>query len=112
MDGETSLDVLNFSTNHASIEQLLMEPTLDLSLSQDDFLDVPCDKDDLCDNASAIHVLKPHTCTGIKHVIHIASANDELKLLYSLNTLGYIEFGVFCNLNCLEDRLVRYDDLP
>ena len=29
-DGETSLDVLNFSTNHASIEQLLVEPPLDL----------------------------------------------------------------------------------
>ena len=29
-DGETSLDVLNFSTNHASTEQLLVEPPLDL----------------------------------------------------------------------------------
>jgi hypothetical protein len=39
-----------------------VEPTLDLSLSRDDFVDVPCDKDDLFDNASAINVLKPHTC--------------------------------------------------
>ena len=105
-DGETSLDVLNFSTNQAFIEQLLVEPSLDFPLSQDDLLDVPCNKDDLCDNTSAIHVLKPHTCSKIKYVIHIANANDELKLLFSLNTLGYIEFVVFCNLNCLEDRLV------
>jgi hypothetical protein len=57
--------VLNFSTNHAFIEQLLVEPTLDLYFSQDDLLDVPCDKDDLCDNASTIHVLKPHTCAEL-----------------------------------------------
>jgi hypothetical protein len=98
--------VLNYSTNHAFIEQLFVEPTFDLSLSQDDFLDVPCDNDDLCDNALAIHVLKPHTCAEIKHVIHIASANDELKLLSSLNNLGYIEFDVLYNLNCLKDRLI------
>jgi hypothetical protein len=104
--------VLNYSTNHTFIEQLLAEPTLDLSLSQDDFLDVPCDKDDLCDNASTIHVLKPHTCAEIKHVIHIASANNELKLVSSLNSLGYIEFDIFCNLNYLEYILVQYADLP
>jgi hypothetical protein len=112
MDGVTSLDVLNYSTNHAFIEQLLVEPTIDPSLSQNDFLDVPCHKDDLCDNAFAIHVLKPHTCAEITHVIHITSANDELKMLSSLNTLDYTEFDVFCNLNCLEDRLVQYADLP
>ena len=87
-DGETSLDVLNFSTNHASIEQLLVEPPLDLLLSQDDLIDFPCDKDNLCDSTFAIHVLKPHTCTEIKHVIHIASANDELKLISSLKNFG------------------------
>ena len=45
--GENSLDVLNFSTNHAMTEQLLAGPTLDLPLSQDDLLHIPCDKDDL-----------------------------------------------------------------
>jgi len=49
-DGETSLDVLNFSTNQAFIEQLLVEPSLDFPLSQDDLLDVPCDKDDAKQN--------------------------------------------------------------
>jgi hypothetical protein len=104
--------VLNFSTNHAFIQQLLVEHSLNLSLSHDDLLNVPCDKDDLCDNTSAIHVLKPHTCAEINHIIHIASTNDELKPLSSLNTLGYIEFEVFCNLNCLEDGFIRYTDLP
>ena len=53
-DGATSLDVLNFSTNHTFIDQLLVEPSLDLPLSQDDLLNFPCDKDDQCDNTSAI----------------------------------------------------------
>ena len=33
MKDESSLDVLNFSTNHAMIEQILVEPLLDLPLS-------------------------------------------------------------------------------
>jgi hypothetical protein len=37
-EGENSMDVLNFSTNYAMIEQILVEPSLDLSLSQDIFL--------------------------------------------------------------------------
>ena len=40
-EGEKCFNVLNFSTNHAIIEQLLVEPSLDLSLSHDNLLDVP-----------------------------------------------------------------------
>ena len=109
-EDESSLDVLNFSTNHAMIEQILVEPSLDLSLSQDDFLHVPCDKDGLHDHA--ISVLKPHTCAKFKHVNHIATDMDELKLLSSLNTIGYIEFDVLCNLSYLEEKLFVHADLP
>lgn len=35
MEGEISLDVLKFSTNHVMIEQILVEPSLDLPLSQE-----------------------------------------------------------------------------
>ena len=59
-EGESSLDVLKFSTNHAMIEQLLVEPSLDLPLSQDDLLDIPCDKDDLHDHE--YESIEPHTC--------------------------------------------------
>ena len=94
--GESSLDVLNSSMNHAMIEQILVEPSLDLPLSQDALLDVPCDKDDLHDeiyvipmqplmNDHAICVSKSNICAEIKHVIHNASDFDELKLLSSLN---------------------------
>ena len=50
-------------------------------------------------------------CAENKHVIHIATKTDELKLLSSLNTLGYIEFDVLCNLDCLEESLFKYVDL-
>ena len=53
-----------------------MEPSFDLLLSQDDFLDVPCDEDDLHDdiyvipihslkNDHAICALKSNTCAKI-----------------------------------------------
>jgi hypothetical protein len=38
--------------------------------------------------------------------------HDELKLLSSLNTLGYIEFNILCNLNNLEEKLSFTVDLP
>ena len=112
MEGENSLDVLIFSTNHAMMEQILVEPSLDLSLSHDDFLDAPCDNDELCDNAYVLHDLEPNTCAEINHIIHIASTNYELKLLSSLNTLCYIDFDVLCNLSCLEEKLFAYANFP
>jgi hypothetical protein len=38
--------------------------------------------------------------------------HDELKLLSSSNTLGYIEFDVLCNLNNLEEKLSFSTDFP
>ena len=46
-EGEHFVDVLKFSPNCAILEQLLVETSLDLPLSQDDFLDVPCENDDM-----------------------------------------------------------------
>ena len=76
MKGESSLEVLNFCTNHAMIEQIFVESSLDLPSSQDDLLDVPCDEDDLHDdiyvipiqllkNDHAICALKSNTCAEI-----------------------------------------------
>ena len=50
-------------------------------------------------NDHAICVLKSNTCAENRLVIHNASEVDERKLLSSLNTLGYIEFDVPCNLS-------------
>ena len=46
-EGEHFVDVLKFSTKRAILEQLLVETSFDLPLSQDDFLDVPCENDDM-----------------------------------------------------------------
>jgi hypothetical protein len=100
--------VLKFSTNHAIIEQILVEPSLDLPLSQEDSFVVPCDKDDLYVDTYAIS----NTCDENRHFLHIDSDVDELKLLSSLNTLGYIEFDDLCNLSYLEKNLFAYADLP
>jgi hypothetical protein len=43
--------------------------------------------------------------------MHVVSKNDELHLLSSLHTLGYIEFDDLCNLYCLEERIFAYADL-
>ena len=102
-EGENSHDVLNFSTNHAMTEQQLVEPTLDLPLSQDDLLHIPCDKDDLPDHEH--ERTKPHASAEFTNAIHVASDIDEMKLLSSLQTLSYIEFDVLCNLSDLEEKL-------
>jgi hypothetical protein len=99
--------VLNFSTNHALVDQLIVEPSLDLSLSHGDFLDVSCDKDELCGTTSVLHASAEN-----KHLMHVASEYDELHFLSSLHTLCYIEFDDLCNLECLEERLFAYADFP
>jgi hypothetical protein len=42
-----------------------------------------------------------------RHVHCVNNDNEELKLISSLNTLGYIEFDILCNLNCLEKKLFQ-----
>ncbi len=46
--------------------------------------------------------------TQNKHVFAIADDHDELKLLSSLDTLGYIEFDVLCDLNTLEKKIYDF----
>jgi hypothetical protein len=97
--------VLNFSTNHALVEQLIVEPSLALSLSHGYLLDVSCDNDELCDTIFVLHASAEN-----KHLMHVASEYDEQHLLSSLHTLGCIEFDDLCNLDCLEERLFAYAD--
>jgi hypothetical protein len=76
-------------------------------LSRGDLFDVSCVKDELCATTSALHASAEN-----KRVMHVARQSDELHLLSSLHTLGYIEFDDLCNLNCLEERVFAYADLP
>ena len=51
-------------------------------------------------------VLDQNTCAENKKLLPIASEKDELKLLSSLNTLGYIEFDNFCTLSSLKEKFI------
>nr|AAX92919.1 retrotransposon protein, putative, Ty3-gypsy sub-class [Oryza sativa Japonica Group] len=59
----------------------------------------------------AIAIQEP-LCVEFQHVIHIASENEELKLLSSLNTWGHIQFDDLCPLNYLEKKLFARFELP
>nr|ABB47151.2 retrotransposon, putative, centromere-specific [Oryza sativa Japonica Group] len=102
-------------------EQPLVEPTAEIPLSQVDLFAVPCDKEELCDNASLIsmpQLVNEHAissvslCADFKHVVHIANDIEERKLITSFNTLGYVQFDDFCELNNLEEKLFAKSDLP
>ena len=85
-EGESSLNVPKFSTNHGMIEQILVEPSLDLPLSQHNLLDIPCDKDDLHDHEH--ESTEPPTCAELKHVNHIDSGMNELKNIIFFKNFG------------------------
>ena len=115
-------DVQNLSTLHANQEQQIVEPEDDSPLSQDELLPVPCDKEDLCVDDSFTHMpqvvnkcdsfgLEPYKCAEEKLFHPITCAQDELKLMSSLNTLGYIEFDILCDLNYLEEKRFAYSEL-
>ena len=80
-----------------------------LPLSHDELQVVPCVKEKLCDDISVASIpqlmKEPVICAENNIFVPITSAHDELKLLSSLNTLGYIEFDVLCNLNNLKEKL-------
>ncbi len=106
--GTHSYDVLNMSTTCSTLDQPIVETIDEIHLSQNNLLDVSCDKEELCD-ASVIsmpQLVNEHVrsivespCIEFKYVIHIASENEELKFLSSLNTRDYIQFDNFCPLN-------------
>jgi hypothetical protein len=108
--------VLNLSTTPASLEQSLVEPLL-----QDDYKIVPCDKEKMCDHASLISTTQlvhghdtsilDDTHAEVRRVHCIDSEKEELKIISSLNCLGYIKFDFVCDLNSLENELFQKSGL-
>jgi hypothetical protein len=113
--------VLNLSTTPSSLEQSLVEPVAEFPLLQDDYKIVPCDKEKFCDHASLISTTQlvhghdtsilddTHAEVGRVHCIDIEK--QQLCIISTLNTLGYIDFNVPYNLNCLEERLSKESGL-
>jgi hypothetical protein len=52
------------------------------------------------------------TCAKIKHLVHVTCDTNELNLLSSLDTFGYIEYDVPCDLNIVEKRMFCQTKLP
>jgi hypothetical protein len=111
------------STVHAILDQSIMVHSSNLTLSSDDCLVVPCDKEELRDDNTIIYMTQlekkldiaasnPINCVDIRIFNPITSVHDELKLLSSLNTLGYVEFDVLYNLNNLQEKRSFSVDLP
>ena len=113
--------VLNLSTTSASLEQSLVELVTEFTLLQDDYKIVPCDKEKLCDHASLIsttQLVHEHdnsilddTHAEVRRVHCIDSEKEELKIISSLNCLGYIKFDFVCDLNSLENELFQKSGL-
>jgi hypothetical protein len=113
--------VLNLSTTPASLEQSLVEHIAEFPLLQDDYKIVPCDKEKLCDHASLIsttQLVHGHdnsilgdTYAEVRRVHCIDSEKEELKIISSLNCLGYIKFDFICDLNSLENKLFQKSGL-
>jgi hypothetical protein len=103
--------VLNLSTSQASLEQSLVEPYDEFPLLQDACHIVPYDREELCDHASLIFTTQlvyirdnsfvEDTPAEVGHVHCIDIEKQELCIISTLNTLGYIDFNVPYNLICL-----------
>jgi hypothetical protein len=52
------------------------------------------------------------TCAEIKHLIHVTCDTNELNLLSSLDTFGYIKYVVPYDLNTVEKRIFCQTNLP
>jgi hypothetical protein len=52
------------------------------------------------------------TCAEIKHLVHGTYATNELNLLSSLDTFGYIQYDVPCDLNIVEKIMFYQTKLP
>jgi len=94
ISGKSSLDVLNCPSNDAN--NAILVPSLELPLSQ---VEKEHDNFDL----------EQCTCAEKKIIMPITCAHDELKLLSSLNTLGYVEFDTLCALSSLEEKILCAD---
>jgi hypothetical protein len=118
--GEHALVELHLCTNLAIIEQSIVEPVTDFPLLHFDMLNVPCDKEELCDNASLICIPQlinnPKKSESMsaecKHVIHIVNENEEAQLLSSLHRMGYIDYDNLCELSYLENNHFYRFELP
>ena len=116
--GKTLNHAKNAQTNRdrAANERKELDVKSKLPLSKNNYSNNASDKEELCENAFIIRMpqlvneydalaLEPITYAEHKNLLPIATEKDEKKLLYSSNTLGYIEFDTLYALSSLEEKL-------
>jgi hypothetical protein len=111
------------SALHADKKHNIVKPAIVFPSSQEEMIVDPCDSEELWDNDSLVlrhHLVNEHVTFDIEpnilakkeHVICIANQIEELTLLYSLNTWGYIEFDDLCELSNLDNILFDRSTMP
>ena len=111
------------SALHADQEHKIMKPAIVFPSSQEELIADTCDSEDLWDNDSHVlrqqlvnehvtSVIEPNILAKKEHVICIANETEEINLLSSLNTWGYIEFDDLFELGNLENILFARSTIP
>jgi hypothetical protein len=101
---------------HVDQEHKIVKLDVVFPSSQEELIVEPCDSEELWKNDShelrqqvvndhVTSVIEPNVLAKKGHVICIANETEELKLLSSLYTWGYIEFNDLCELSNMENIL-------
>jgi hypothetical protein len=99
---------LNFEIHSLEEEPTIMSPIVPIILRE---VEIKQEKEQEMNELDTAAFDSP-TCTEIKHLIHVTCDTNELNLLYSLDTFGYIEYDVPCDLNIIEKRIFCQTNLP
>jgi hypothetical protein len=107
---------------HAEQEHKIEKIDVVFPSSQEVLFADPCDSEELVDNSLLFrkqlvneHVtsdIEPNILAKKEHVICIANETEEINLLSSLNTWGYIEFDDLCELGNLDNILFDRSTMP
>jgi hypothetical protein len=109
---------LHDDQEHNKVKLVIVFPS-----SQEELIVDPCYSEDLWDNDSLVlrqqlvneyvtFDIEPNILAKKEHVICIANKTEELKLLSSLNTWGYIEFDDLCELSNLDNIFFDRSTMP
>jgi hypothetical protein len=92
---------LNFDIHSLEEEATIASPIVHNILQE---VELKQEKEQVMNELDA-SVFDSPTCAEIKHLIHVTCDTNELNLLSSLDTFGYIEYDLPCDLNIVEKRM-------
>jgi hypothetical protein len=99
---------LNFEIHSLEEEATIASPIVHNILQE---VEIKHEKEQLM-NKLDTSVFDSPSCAEIKHFVHVTCHMNELNLLYSLDTIGYIEYDVPCDLNIVQKRMFCQTKLP